>query len=74
MQQEHKELLRFFFRKWSTIELSDEARIVLRSDVASLRALLEVDGVNVNILSGAEDAPDRNWFASKYHEVVVNFK
>jgi hypothetical protein len=69
VKDEHIELLRFFFRKWSTIELTDDARMLLREDVMHIQVMLEIDDVDTSILQGAEDALDRHWFAKKYQKL-----
>lgn len=63
------EVLRAFFRKWSTTDLTPHTRRVLTEDVQQLRIILEVYGhEDPSALHGCLSAPSRTWFALQYEE------
>ena len=72
MDEEHYELLKNFFRRWSTLEITPEARTLLREDAMHVRVLLEIDEADTSLLEGCEEASSREWFANKYQEITTN--
>ncbi len=74
MRSEGEELVRAFLRKWSTIELTDEARALLKADTHSVRTLLEIYAYDVTVIEDAEFAPDRHWFAARFKERYMGGK
>ncbi|MFT4250703.1 MAG: hypothetical protein ACMXYD_05055 [Candidatus Woesearchaeota archaeon] len=71
MDEEHYELLKNFFRRWSTLEITPESRMLLREDVMHVRVLLEVDEADTSMLEGVEKAQSRDFFAKKYQELTT---
>lgn len=69
---ESEQVVRQFLRKWSTIELEEDARRVLKEDARRLIAYLEVLEAETVLIEEAEHAPDREWFAAKYQELFVD--
>ena len=70
MDDEARELLRAFFRKWSTHDLTEVSRPVMASDARVLRKLLEEYDEDTSLLEAAEQARDRQWFAAKYQRLI----
>lgn len=66
MRDDHRELVRFFLRKWSTIDLDEDAKALLKEDLLHVTTLLDLDGVRCELLNQAEHARSRQWFADAY--------
>ena len=68
---ETQELLRAFFRKWSTTDLTPRTRRILKEDLTQMRIMLDIYGEeDSSILEGCESAPNREWFAKRYQEIT----
>lgn len=72
MRSEPEELVRAFLRKWSTLNISEVSRPLLKHDVMHLRTMLEIHEYEVDFLVDAEHAPDREWFAKKHRVLFLN--
>ncbi len=68
MNEEARALVKQFLRKWSTVELTQQARRVLKEDARQTKALLAVLDADKQLLEEAEHAPDRQWFAKRLRE------
>lgn len=71
MSETH-ELLRAFFRKWSTTELTPTTRKILAEDLVQMRIMLEIYGdADSSVLEGCESARSREWFSTQYEELFI---
>ena len=65
MDEDARELTRAFLLRWSTTELTTEAKKLLYEDIMSVEAALDALGADTTILEEAKTATDRHWFAKK---------
>lgn len=66
MDEEAKQLIRAFLRRWSTQELTEQTRTILNQDIVQVTAMLTALGVQSDLMQQAKKAPDRQWFAERF--------